>query len=249
MRQLLLSFFTLVITIPVVAQNWVTDETMEETVMLEDDQIKVLYFTASWCGPCRYMKPIMKDIDEDESLDVTVYFMDTDENIADDILKVNSIPAYFFIKNGRLLGRTGSTMRRNEMVKMIKRHDKMTIKSDLLAYRGKSSKFELVAGTHEKLSIKNLESVWYDAHQLNAISWKIYQQLNASKDLECALILIQRSIELEEFTSNLETYAHLLAKNGDNKKALKIAKKAKRRAERNNEFTGIIEELIEKLNT
>lgn len=230
------------------AQIWVTDETMEDTVMLEDDQIKVLYFTASWCGPCRYMKPIMQDIDKDESLDVTVYFMDTDLNVADDILKVNSIPAYFFLKNGRLLGRTGSTMRRDEMVKMIERHDKMTIKSDLLAYRGKPSKFEIVAGAHNKLSVKNLESAWYDAHILNAISWKVYQQLNDPKDIECALILIQRSIELEEFTSNLETYAHLLAKNGDHKKALKIAKKAKRRAEKNNEFTGIIEELITLLN-
>ncbi|KEZ93024.1 thioredoxin family protein [Nonlabens ulvanivorans] len=247
MRQILLSFFALVITIPTLAQNWVTDESMEETVMLEDNQLKVLYFTASWCGPCRYMKPIMQDIDEDETVDTTVYFMDTDSNIADDILKVNSIPAYFFIKNGRVLGRTGSAVKREDMVDMIERHDDMTIVGNLLAYRGKPSKHELIAGANPKLTVENLETIWYDAHQLNALSWKIYQKLTDPQDIACALILIQRSIELEEFTSNLETYAHLLAKNGENRKALKMAKKAKRKAEKNNEFTGIIEELITKL--
>lgn len=249
MRQLLLSFFTLVISIPVFSQNWVTDDTMEETIMVEDDQLKVLYFTASWCGPCKYMKPLMQDIDEDQSVDTTVYFMDVDHNIADNILKVNSYPTYYFIKNGRLLGRSGSTMRRDEMVKMIERHDNMSIKGDLLAYRGKASKFELVAGANKNLTVSNLETVWYDAHQLNALSWKIYQKLQDPKDINCALVLIQRSIELEEFTSNLETYAHLLAKSGENKKALKIAKKAKKRAKKNSEFTGIIDELIEQLDS
>jgi len=250
MRYIILSFFALVISIPSFAQNWVTDETMEETVMLEDDQIKVLYFTASWCAPCRYMKPIMKDIDEDENVDTTIYFMDTDSNMADDILRINAIPAYFFIKNGHVLGRTGSTMKKEEMIKMIERHDKMTIKgSNILAYRGRPSKFKLIAGANKNLTLKNLEKIWYDAHELNTLSWKIYQNLDDSKDIECGLILIQRSIELETFTSNLETYAHLLAKNGNNKKALKIAKKAKRKANKNDEFTGIIDELIEKLDS
>ncbi|WP_438962335.1 thioredoxin domain-containing protein [Nonlabens sp.] len=248
MKPILFSFFALVITIPVFAQNWVTDQTMEETVMLEDDQLKVLYFTASWCGPCRYMKPIMKDIDSDKTIDTTVYFMDTDKNITDDILKVNSIPAYFFIKNGRVLGRTGSAMLREEMVKMIKRHDLMTLKGDRLAYRGKPSQYELVAGANPKLTVKNLKTIWYDAQQLNTLSWNIYQKLDDSKDIACALILVQRSIELEEFSSNLKTYAHLLFKNGDKKKALKIAKKAKRRAKKNKEFTGIMDKLISELN-
>ncbi|GAK94481.1 hypothetical protein JCM19298_54 [Nonlabens ulvanivorans] len=130
---------------------------------------------------------------------------------------------------------------------MIERHDAMTIEGNILAYRGKPSKHELIAGANPKLTVENLETIWYDAHQLNALSWKIYQKLTDSQDIACALILIQRSIELEEFTSNLETYAHLLAKNGEKRKALKIAKKAKRRAEKNDEFTGIIDELIAKL--
>lgn len=247
MKHFLLSFFALVITIPAIAQNWVTDQTMEETVMQQDDELKILYFTASWCGPCRYMKPIMQDIDEDESIKTTVYFMDTDSNTTDDVLKVNSIPAYFFIKNGRVLGRTGSTMKRNDMVKMIERHDKMTVKGDVLVYGGKPSQFKVPKGAHENLTRKNLNTIWYDAQELNTLSWKIYKHLDNPKDLECGLILIQRSIELEEFTSNLETYAHLLYKNGDKKEALKIAKKAKKRAKENNEFSGIVDELIAKL--
>lgn len=247
MRILFIITFSLLLSNLSIAQQYVTDEDMEETVMANDDQIKVLYFTAPWCGPCQYMKPVIKSIADDESVNVTIYKMNTDDNIADDILGVHSIPTYFFIKNGRKLGQSGSVMRRDEMVKMIERHDRMTVTGDLLPYKGKPSKYEIVEGAHEKLNKKNLEQLWYSTHQLNELSWKIYQNLKDEQDLNCAIVLINRSIELEENVSNLETKAHLLHKIGEDKKALKIAKRAKKLANRNNESAAIVEQLIEKI--
>ncbi|WP_240642292.1 thioredoxin family protein [Nonlabens xiamenensis] len=231
------------------AQDYITDEQMEETVMVEDDQVKLLYFTAPWCGPCRYMAPVMKSIAEDPSVNVKIYKMNTDDNKTDDILRVNSIPTYFFIKNGRKLGQSGSVMKREDLVKMIERHDRMKVSGDRLAYKGKPSQYELVAGAHEKLSVKNLETLWYAPHQLNELAWKIYQNLSEEKDLNCALVLANRSIELETFTSNLETKAHLLYKLNQNAQAKKAALKAKRHAQKNGDFTGIIDELLDKLAT
>ena len=247
MRILFIITFSLLISGDSYAQEYVTDATMEETVMVQDDQIKVLYFTAPWCGPCRAMAPTIESIANDETLDVTIYKMNTDANLSDDILQVNSIPTYFFIKNGRKLGQSGSTMRRAEMVKLIERHDKMTVSGDLLAYKGKPSKYEIVEGTHEKLTKKNLETLWYGSHQLNELAWKIYQNLEDQKDLKCALVLINRSIELETYVSNLETKAHLLHKLGDSKQALKTAKKAKKLASQEGESTAIIEQLMEQI--
>jgi thiol-disulfide isomerase/thioredoxin len=62
MRILFIITFSLFLSISLQAQDDVTDATMEERVMANDDQIKVLYFTAPWCGPCKYMAPIIKSI-------------------------------------------------------------------------------------------------------------------------------------------------------------------------------------------
>jgi thioredoxin 1 len=247
MRILVIITFSLFLSNSLCAQDYVTDATMEETVMANDDQIKVLYFTAPWCGPCKYMAPVIKSIAEDSTVQVTIYKMNTDDNSTDDILKVRSIPTYFFIKNGSKLGQSSSVMRRNEMVQLIERHDRMTVKGALLPYRGKPSSYEIVAGTHKNLNKKNLKQLWYSPAQLNELSWKIYQNLTDQKDLICAITLVNRSIELEENNSNLQTKAHLLHKIGKNKEALKTAKAAKKRADRNSESTVMIEKLIEKI--
>ncbi|MEN8898848.1 MAG: thioredoxin domain-containing protein [Nonlabens sp.] len=247
MRILFIITFSLLFFNYLKAQEYVTDTTMEETVMVKDDQIKVLYFTAPWCGPCHVMAPTIKSIANDETLNVSIYKMNTDDNLTDDILRVNSIPTYFFIKNGVKLGHSGSVMRRADMVKMIERYDRMQVNGDLLPYRGKPSKYDIVEGAHENLIKKNLEKLWYNTHQLNELSWKIYQNLADPKDLKCALTLINRSIELEENTSNLETKAHLLFKMKETKSALKTAKRARKLASRSGESTSIIEDLIENI--
>ncbi|WP_339685607.1 thioredoxin domain-containing protein [uncultured Nonlabens sp.] len=247
MRILFIITFSLLLTTASYAQEYVTDATMEETLMAKDDQIKVLYFTAPWCGPCKYMAPVIKSISEDKTIDVTIYKMNTDDNITDDILKVNSIPTYFFIKNGRKLGHSSSVMRRNKMVELIEKHDAMEVKGGLLPYRGKPSKYEIVAGAHENLTKKNIEQLWHNPQELNELSWKIYKNLTTQKDLKCALSLVNRSIELEEKGYNLQTKAHVLYKMKDHKESLKTAQKAKKRAARSGTSTTIIEELIKKL--
>ncbi|OXS19033.1 thiol reductase thioredoxin, partial [Pseudomonas fluorescens] len=96
--------------LPAQAQTYVTDVTMDETVMQENDRMVILFFTATWCGPCQYMKPIINSIKKE--VDVDIYYLDTDNNTADDILHVTSIPTYYFIKNGRKLGQTTGTLKR-----------------------------------------------------------------------------------------------------------------------------------------
>jgi len=247
MRILFIITFSLLLTTDSYAQEYVTDATMEDTVMAQDDQIKILYFTAPWCGPCKYMAPVIKSISEDKTIDVTIYKMNTDDNISDDILKVNSIPTYFFIKNGRKIGQSSSVMSRDKMVGLIKKHDAMEVKGDLLPYRGKASKYQIAAGDHENLTKKNLEQLWHSAQELNELSWNIYKNLTAQKDLACALNLVNRSIELEENNYNLQTKAHVLHKMKEPKKALHTAQKAKNLAARSGTSTAIIEELIKKI--
>lgn len=247
MHKLLITYCSLLIGFTVTAQDFITDATMEETVMAADNELKILYFTATWCGPCRSMAPIVKAIDADPAVPVTIYKMDTDKNRTDDILNVRSIPTYYFMKNGRLLGSAMGAKSKDALLSLIKKHDAMPVKGSVLAYKGRTSKYKIIAGANQNLTVKNIETIWYNTQQLNSLSWKIYQQLTDKKDLLCALTMVDRSIELAAYPSNLETRAHILEKLGRNKEALKAAQTARNYALKGGEPTDIIETLITKL--
>lgn len=245
MRTLLIIICSLLIIPVATAQEFVTDESIETTVMAEDDQLKILYFTASWCGPCRYMKPVMKSIQEDPAIKVTIYKMDIDKNSADNMMGVRSVPTYYFIRNGKLLGSAVGARDRETMVSMINKYTKSEKEGSELKYKLKPSSYDLIAGSHPKLTVKNLTKIWHNGDQLNTLAWNIYTNLTAEQDIECALILAQRSIELENTSGRLSTYAHLLFKNGDSKKAKKAALAARKKAKKSRESTTAIDKLLE----
>ncbi len=63
-------------------------------------------FGATWCGPCRRLKPFFHELSEDKKYgDITFVSVDIDVN--DDLAaeyKAEAVPMVVFIKNGGLLG-------------------------------------------------------------------------------------------------------------------------------------------------
>lgn len=104
------------------AQPFVQDDDVRETIMKNDDEVKILYFTASWCKPCKYMNPIMESLDKDPKLNLSVYKMDIDQNKTDDFLKINSVPTFYYFKNGIKLGSSRGQKRTQVIRKMVLRY-------------------------------------------------------------------------------------------------------------------------------
>lgn len=105
------------------AQPFVQDDDVRETIMKNDDEVKILYFTASWCKPCKYMNPIMESLDKDPKLNLSVYKMDIDQNKTDDFLKINSVPTFYYFKNGIKLGSSRGQKRTQVIRKMVLRYE------------------------------------------------------------------------------------------------------------------------------
>ena len=64
----------------------------------------VLFFTATWCGPCKIMYPIVKDL-EDKLPICHFYKIDVDEESNEDIVQyfnVSSMPTFYFIKDANI---------------------------------------------------------------------------------------------------------------------------------------------------
>jgi thioredoxin 1 len=57
----------------------VTDDEFTEAVLNSDKPVLVEYW-ATWCGPCRALNPILKELAAERADQVTVLKMDIDEN-------------------------------------------------------------------------------------------------------------------------------------------------------------------------
>ena len=79
----------------------VTSAEFEQKV-LNCDLPVLVDFSASWCGPCRMMAPVIEEISADMAGKAEVYKLDIDEN--PDIARqygVASVPTFIVFKDGQ----------------------------------------------------------------------------------------------------------------------------------------------------
>lgn len=62
-------------------------------------------FYATWCGPCKMLKPIIEELDKEESMkDVEIHLIDIDE--AKELskeLNITSVPTLVLFKDGEII--------------------------------------------------------------------------------------------------------------------------------------------------
>ena len=68
------------------------------------DSGAVVYFTATWCGPCRMISPIFAELAEGASAETTFLKVDVDDqaDVAADA-QIAAMPTFQFYKGGKLL--------------------------------------------------------------------------------------------------------------------------------------------------
>jgi thioredoxin 1 len=72
--------------------------------------IKMIDFTAKWCGPCKQMEPVLHALAKEYSGQVELVAIDVDdEPIAAQRYNVRSMPTLVFERDGREVGRIVGT--------------------------------------------------------------------------------------------------------------------------------------------
>jgi thioredoxin 1 len=85
----------------------ITDNDM--SVCDDKDCYLLFYFTASWCGPCQKIKPLLEKISNgSDPSKLEIYMIDIDENdkIASEF-KIRSVPSFYLYKDKDLKGQSG----------------------------------------------------------------------------------------------------------------------------------------------
>lgn len=95
-------------------------ETFEQEVLQSDIPVLV-DFSATWCGPCKMIAPIVKEIADEYDGKILVGKVNVDEE--PDLTmqyNVSSIPTLMVFKNGQLVNKAVGYREKDEILKMLK---------------------------------------------------------------------------------------------------------------------------------
>lgn len=95
-------------------------ETFEQEVLQSDIPVFV-DFWATWCGPCKMIAPIVKEIADEYDGKILVGKVNVDEE--PDLTmqyNVSSIPTLMVFKNGQLVNKAVGYREKDEILKMLK---------------------------------------------------------------------------------------------------------------------------------
>ena len=95
-----------------------TEEEFEE--LIGSGKITVCDFSASWCGPCRMLAPILEDVSDKYKGKYFFYNIDVDS--ADEIAtkyNVQAVPTVIVFKNGKEIDRTSGYQSFEEIERFI----------------------------------------------------------------------------------------------------------------------------------
>ena len=88
--------------------------------MINGEQLTLVDFFATWCGPCKMMHPILEQLKEKMGDDIRILKVDVDKNEALSMqYRIQSVSTLMLFKKGEMLWRQSGAMSLNDLMQKI----------------------------------------------------------------------------------------------------------------------------------
>lgn len=88
--------------------------------MIQSEKPVLVDFFAEWCGPCKMMAPILKDVKTAVGDDIKILKVDVDKNPqAAQHYQVQGVPTLILFKNGKPVWRQSGVVQKNGLLSVI----------------------------------------------------------------------------------------------------------------------------------
>lgn len=90
--------------------------------IIQSDKSVLVDFFAEWCGPCKMMAPILKDVKHELGESIKIIKVDVDKSPqAASAYQVQGVPTLILFKNGKALWRQSGVVSKSGLTGVIKK--------------------------------------------------------------------------------------------------------------------------------
>jgi len=88
--------------------------------IIKSEKPVLIDFSADWCGPCKMLAPILKQVKDSLGERITIIKIDVDKNQAlASKYQVRGVPTMILYQNGKQLWRQSGVLSKEEIIKII----------------------------------------------------------------------------------------------------------------------------------
>jgi len=92
--------------------------------IINQDKLVLVDFFAEWCGPCKMMSPILKEVKDSLGETVSILKIDVDKNqTLATKYQVRGVPTLLLFKHGKQVWRQSGLVQKNDLVSLLKSHN------------------------------------------------------------------------------------------------------------------------------
>ena len=91
--------------------------------IINSSELVLIDFHANWCGPCKVLAPILKDVKQELADTIKIIKIDVDKNqtLASEY-QVLGVPTLMLFKNGKQVWRQSGVLQKNDILNIINQH-------------------------------------------------------------------------------------------------------------------------------